>query len=37
MKRAWERIKIHSKFWWENVKEKDHVEGLHINKRKTLI
>jgi hypothetical protein len=36
MKKAWDRSKIHSKFWWENVKGSDHLKELHINRRITL-
>jgi len=31
MQRAWERRKVHPKFWSENLKERDYSEDLGVN------
>jgi hypothetical protein len=29
----WGRQEVHTGFWWDNLKETDHSEGLGINGR----
>jgi hypothetical protein len=30
---VWQRTGMHSKFWWRNVKDRDHVEVVRADGR----
>jgi hypothetical protein len=30
---AWKRREMHPKFWWENLKERDHLEDVDTDGR----
>ena len=33
MKHVWGKGEVHKGFWWENLKERDHLEELGVNGR----
>ena len=30
---VWERTEMHTKFWWRNLKGRNHVEGVSVDGR----
>jgi hypothetical protein len=36
MKYIWERQRVHIKFWLENLKARDYMEGLHLAERRII-
>jgi hypothetical protein len=30
---VWRRSKMHTKFWWEKVENRERIENLDVNRR----
>jgi len=33
---VWGRGEVHAEFWWLSLRERDHLEGLDVDKKITL-
>jgi hypothetical protein len=36
MWQVWRRSEVHAKVWWGNLKERDHLQNLTLDRRKIL-